>query len=115
MIERAVVLSDGDRLEASDLLLPEAEAPPGAAADVLVPEPATPTIAPVVDGEVVGGFAAAWGALRGHLDAEVRAAASAQPRAALPLGRWLADDVVSPATRRPAACAPAPPSGWASR
>jgi hydrogenase-4 transcriptional activator len=90
-ILQAVVLSDGDRLDASDLTLPDA--PPER---VVAPGPTraftlVSGTAPIPSG---AGFEDAWRALRQALEHEVRQAASTTPRLNLPLGRWLAHEVV---------------------
>jgi len=90
-----VVLSEGDCLEATDLHLPEAGAdgpfelrpPDPAGREIPSPAPRRP-----VEGAVP--FDVAWPALRDRIAAEVQAAASAQPRVGLPLGRWVAHELV---------------------
>ncbi|MGE0816001.1 MAG: sigma 54-interacting transcriptional regulator [Vicinamibacterales bacterium] len=103
-ILQAVVLSDGDRLSVDDLTLPEPApdtvpppvlggpltAPAGrVAAPPLVP--ALPPAAAPASGLL---FDEAWRLLHDALVQEVRRAASASPRLSLPLGRWLAHEVV---------------------
>ena len=97
-ILQAVVLSDADRLDVADFSLPGARdlAPPVATAVVPAatswmpavppsrPEPAAPS----------GAYDIAWTALDHALDEEVRRAVQASPRLSLPLGRWLAHEVV---------------------
>jgi hydrogenase-4 transcriptional activator len=104
VILQAVVMSEADRLEVNDLALPPVvgeSAPHAVAAPASRPVPAQPPPAP--DGPPgtspdpesasrAGGDG--WSNLRAALDAEVCAAAAAQPRASLPIGRWLADDLV---------------------
>ena len=96
-ILQAVVLSDTERLDVTDLTLPTGGAPPPFMAGTLptlwrpAPAPAAPLPEPAPAG---GGFAAAWHTLGGALDDEVRRAATASPRITLPLGRWLAHEVV---------------------
>ena len=104
MILQAVVMSESDRLEVHDLALPQAvgaAAPHVVAAlasrSVAAEPPAAPEGPPDTspDAEPSSGVGGdGWSRLRAALDAEVRAAAAAQPRASLPLGRWLADDLV---------------------
>jgi diguanylate cyclase (GGDEF)-like protein len=91
-ILQAVVLSDGERLEAADLGLPAtgpaSDAPPSLAMGE-APEAASLPVVPAAPSA-----APAWEALRAALAAEVGSAVSARPRATLPLGRWLAADLV---------------------
>ena len=94
-ILQAVVLSEGDCLEAADLHLshgagavPQAQRPgatPGRDLVVPPPSPGPDRAEP---------FAPAWVSLRDRLAAEVRAASGARPRLSLPLGRWLAHELV---------------------
>ncbi len=93
-ILQAVVLSEGDCLEASDLHLPIAAGDqvyamrPRAVADHEL-------VAPVVTRADTGTpFASSWSILRERLAAEVATAAAARPRLNLPLGRWLAHELV---------------------
>ncbi len=90
-ILQAVVLSDADRLDVEDLRLPE---PLGARAAIVPLRPRA--LAPDVPGPAEGsaGFEEAWQQLRTALEGEVQRAASAAPRLSLPLGRWLAHEVV---------------------
>ncbi len=90
-ILQAVVLSDADRLDVEDLQLPE---PLGARAAVvpLRPRGFTPGVPEPADGDT--GYEAAWQQLRAALEGEVQRAAAATPRLSLPLGRWLAHEVV---------------------
>jgi DNA-binding NtrC family response regulator len=96
-ILQAVVLSDGDRLDVGDLTLPDVELPRSLPS---LPAPRGPAAAPdaaAPPAAVVGpaaGFDGAWRALREALDAEVRGAVSANPRLSLPIGRWLAHEIV---------------------
>jgi DNA-binding NtrC family response regulator len=88
---QAVVLSDADRLDVEDLKLPE---PLGARVTMLPTQPRTlPLTAagPAHDGP---GYDEAWDHLRRALEGEVQRAASANPRLNLPLGRWLAYEIV---------------------
>ncbi len=107
-ILQAVVLTDGDRLDATDLKLADAGAlalptptpTPTPTVPVVIapsapwppPLPATP--AGARDGGAGSIFDVAWDGLRRALDDEVRQAASATPRLTLPIGRWLAHEVV---------------------
>ncbi|MEZ5417578.1 MAG: sigma 54-interacting transcriptional regulator [Vicinamibacterales bacterium] len=98
-ILQAVVLSDVEQLDASDLTLPAGGGPSvfaGSAPAPVAPQGwGTMPHLPAADAAVPGsGFAAAWAALDAALDEEVRRAASATPRVSLPLGRWLAHEVV---------------------
>jgi len=86
VILQAVVLSEGERLEAVDLGLP-AVAPAG-------DPPSTPVPADAPPAAPASAAASAWEALRDALAGAVRATVSARPRASLPLGRWLAADLV---------------------
>ncbi|MGD9904313.1 MAG: sigma 54-interacting transcriptional regulator [Vicinamibacterales bacterium] len=88
VILQAVVLSDGDELDAAALALPEAVSSPGGAVTppAAPPTPAAPPEPPPT--------AAAWDALRDALAGQVEAAATAAPRAVVPIGRWLAADLV---------------------
>ncbi len=90
-ILQAVVLSDADRLDVDDLKLPE---PLGARTTVLPPRPRTWMTGAAVPGDGATGFEEAWQQLGTALDGEVQRAASANPRLSLPLGRWLAHEVV---------------------
>ena len=96
-ILQAVVLTDGDRLDVEDLKLTDTggapmSLPPAPPAPWPPPSPAPPATAPAGGANSV--FDVAWDALRRSLDDEVRRAASATPRQALPIGRWLAHEVV---------------------
>ena len=94
-ILQAVVLAEGDCLDAGDLHLPTAgvearsDLRPRDLMGRQTPDPAP--LRPVKD---AAPFHVAWPALRERLMAEVQAAASAVPRLSLPLGRWLAHEVV---------------------
>ena len=93
---QAVVLADGDRLGVGDLQIPTmAEAPlaPARAALELVAAPVPDAIPQVASGPARSDVDA-WSDLRERLRAEVEAAADARPRLGLPLGRWLAHELV---------------------
>ena len=89
---QAVVLSDADRLDVEDLQLPELLG----ARPSLVPSRLRTFITPGPGEPVEGraGFEDAWLQLRAALEGEVQRAASGVPRLSLPLGRWLAHEVV---------------------
>ena len=96
-ILQAVVLSEGDCLEAADLHLPAslggalaAPRPRVASLRDLVPPSAPSSPGP----DRAEPFAPAWAALRDRLSDEVQAASGARPRLSLPLGRWLAHELV---------------------
>ena len=105
-ILQAVVLSDTDRLDVADLTLPGTAAlarplspvpagvapSPAAWAPPAVPLPSTPDLS--VPSPASGAFDAAWAALDRALDEEVRRAVTSTPHLTLPLGRWLAHEVV---------------------
>ena len=94
-ILQAVVLSEGECLEAVDLHLPPTPADPQP-----VPTPralASREARPVEAGRAAdtpASFDTAWAALQTALEADVRAAAAARPRLGLPLGRWLGHELV---------------------
>jgi len=90
-ILQAVVLSDADRLDVDDLKLPE---PLGARPTVLPTRPRLWMTGAAVPGDGATGFEEAWLQLGTALEGEVQRAASANPRLSLPLGRWLAHEVV---------------------
>ena len=95
-ILQAVVLSDGDCLEAADLHLPAAAAEVSFAVrarGVLGRELPAPVDATRGDAEPLA-FESSWAALRASLAAEVHAALSARPRLSLPIGRWLGHELV---------------------
>ncbi len=89
-ILQAVVLSEGDRLDESDLTLPAA---PGRR---LAVRPSSPGGGSSGAGATAGalGYREAWHQLRLTLDREVQRAAAANPRMIVPIGRWLAHEVV---------------------
>jgi DNA-binding NtrC family response regulator len=90
-ILQAVVLSDADRLDAADLKLPGGTGP---GLPVVVRQRAVSSSARDSEPEVGPRFGHAWQALREALEDEVRRASSAVPRVGLPLGRWLAHEIV---------------------
>jgi DNA-binding NtrC family response regulator len=90
-ILQAVVLSDADRLDAADLKLAVA---PGLGLASPIRQRLQPVRVDVDVSDAGVQFEQAWQALRGALEDEVRRAASAVPRVGLPLGRWLAHEVV---------------------
>ncbi len=93
-ILQAVVLSEGDCLDASDLHLPV----PGSETSADSAPGDVPSRAPLPPAPAVAAAAAlfdpAWLVLRERLTAEVQAAAAARPRLSLPLGRWLGHELV---------------------
>ncbi|MEP7117994.1 MAG: sigma 54-interacting transcriptional regulator, partial [Acidobacteriota bacterium] len=94
-ILQAVVLSEGECLEASDFALPAPEADAGWALRARpLPAREAPPLAAGRRGDSGEPFDLAWQALRAQLAGEVQAAASARPRASLPLGRWLGHELV---------------------
>jgi DNA-binding NtrC family response regulator len=90
-ILQAVVLSDADRLDVDDLKLPE---PLGARTTLLPTRPRTWMAGAVEPGAGATGFEEAWRQLGTALEGEVQRAAAGHPRLSLPLGRWLAHEVV---------------------
>ena len=115
VILQAVVLSDGDRLEASDLLLPEAEAPAAPPLTRLCRSPRRrqsppPRTAGPSAGSRQHGAAcvSTWTPRCGRRAPPSRARRGRWAAGWLPMWCW-------PPTRRPAACAPAPPSGSGCR
>ncbi len=96
-ILQAVVLAEGDCLDAADLHLPGSGdgvayglGPPDVAARDLLP----PAPRPAAAADIAALFDVAWLGLRERLTAEVQTAAAARPRLALPLGRWLGHELV---------------------
>jgi hydrogenase-4 transcriptional activator len=89
-VMRAVIMSTGPDLEASDLGLPAEDA--ALATEALPGEPKQTSRRPMTSGD-------AWQELRNSLRQQVERAL-AGPRPLPPLGRWLADDVVLEASAR---------------
>ncbi len=105
-ILQAVVLSEGECLDAADLHLPPGAVAmsqverlhpmPGRALGLPAPSPGRALVvpAPSPGPDRVEPFASAWSVLHDRLAAEVHAASSARPRLSLPLGRWLGHELV---------------------
>ncbi|MDH4063443.1 MAG: sigma 54-interacting transcriptional regulator [Acidobacteriota bacterium] len=94
---QAVVLAEGEELQAEDLLLPDgnvhaAQPVPGTFADESVPDSSPPPPNPT-NGGAAPDFDAAWANLRECLGGQVEEACAARPRLAIPLRRWLLTDL----------------------
>jgi hydrogenase-4 transcriptional activator len=89
-ILQAVVLAEGDRLDEPDLRLAAA---PGSQVAIQPSSPAVDSGVARPTADAVG-FGEAWHQLRLALEHEVQRATSATPRLSVPIGRWLAHEVV---------------------
>jgi transcriptional regulator with GAF, ATPase, and Fis domain len=89
-ILQAVVLAEGDRLGEPDLKLA------GGPGRQMAAQPSSLAVDSDLARSTAGavGFREAWDQLRLALEREVQGAASANPRLPLPIGRWLAHEVV---------------------
>lgn len=94
---QAVVLAEHDRISADDLRLPEHEDAASGSASVSVlamPAAAAGTVAAARVDEPAADFAAAWSQLGRLFHREVAQAARESSGFLLPLGKWLAHDLV---------------------
>jgi diguanylate cyclase (GGDEF)-like protein len=94
---QAVVLAEHDRISTDDLRLPEEERVTSGALSVsAAPQPGAPADSPAAGraDEPATDFASAWSRLGRLLDREVALAARESSGYLLPLGKWLAHDLV---------------------